>query len=248
MRGITPDAEDWQACLKRDGYARFAKLCPNALVTAARTAIDQDLARNFDPARQVEYDHRSYCPDIRAAPALTALLLESGIVAKINEVLGFDRLDYNPAQIALRRAGATPGPGPLTPHIDGLPTPFNGVPSDVLVSNFTCLVGVYLSPTPGEFCGNFAVWPGSHHILERHFREHGLEGLRDGMPDIPLGKPVQLMSEPGDVLLCHYQLAHSWAANLSDTGRYAIYFRLWFKDIDERRFELMTDIWRGWRI
>ncbi len=243
-----PAAEDWRTGLKRDGYACFPGLCPQPLVAAARAPIDRDLAENFDPSRQIEYDHRSYCPDLRGTPPLMALLLESGITAKIDEVLGFDRLDYNPAQIALRKAGVAREKVPLEPHIDGMPTPHNGVPADVLISNFTALVGVYLSPARTEFAGNFTVWPGSHHVLERHFREHGLEGLRRGMPDIPLGKPVQLMTEPGDIVLCHYQIAHTFSVNLSDTDRYAIYFRLWFKDIDEYRFELMTDIWRGWRI
>ena len=249
MQTPTTITQAWQAQLKRDGYAHFPLLCPAPLVAAARDAIDRDLAENFDPARQIEYDHRSYCPDLRGAPPLMALLFESGIVAKLDEVLGFDRLQYSHAQIALRRPGAMPGPSPLEPpHIDGLPTPHNGVAADVLVSNFTALVGVYLSAAPCEFAGNFVVWPGSHHGLERHFRTHGLEGLRQGMPDIPLGEPVQLLTEPGDVVLCHYQLAHSWVANLTDSDRYAIYFRLWFQDIDAYRFELMTDIWRGWRI
>src|SRR5260370_37015877 len=116
-------AEDWHGRLKRDGYACFPRLCPEALVAAARAAIDADLAANFDPARQVEYDHRSYCPDIRSAPPLMALLHESGITAKIDEVLGFDRPDYNPAQIALRKAGVARRKMPLEPHIDGMPTP-----------------------------------------------------------------------------------------------------------------------------
>lgn len=116
------------------------------------------------------------------------------------------------------------------------------------VLNFTALIGVHLSPTRQEFAGNFTVWPGSHHVLERYFREHGVETLRSGMPKIPLGTPLQLMTEPGDVVLCHYQLAHTAAVNVSERDRYAVYFRLWFKDIDEGRWELMTDIWNGWRI
>jgi ectoine hydroxylase-related dioxygenase (phytanoyl-CoA dioxygenase family) len=109
-------------------------------------------------------------------------------------------------------------------------------------------VGVFLSPVRSEFAGNFTVWPGSHHRLERHFREHGLETLSNGMPDIPLGPPIQLMVEAGDVGLCHYQLAHAVAANLSTADRYALYFRLELADINQRRWELMTDIWQGWRI
>lgn len=249
MTTPTPDTDDWQERLKRDGYALFPGLCPPPLIAAARAAIDADLAANFDPARQVEYDNISYCPDIRTAPPLMALLLESGIVARIDEAIGFDRLGYSHAQIALRHPGAMPGPEPVgPPHIDGVPSGLNGVPDDVLVSNFTCLVGVYLSAAPDEFCGNFVVWPGSHLVLEQQFRQQGLEVLRRNFAELPLGRPVQLLTAPGDVVLCHYQLAHSWVANAAAATRCAIYFRLWFNDIDDYRFELLSDIWRGWRI
>jgi hypothetical protein len=240
--------DDWQTRLKRDGYAHFPRLCPDALVAAARAAIDADLAANYDPARQIEYDNQSYCPVLRRAPVLLALLSDSGIAAKLDDVVASDRLRFDNAQIALRRAHNAPRPVPPEPHIDGLYSPYNGVPPDVLVLNFTVLVGVYLSPTRQEFAGNFTVWPGSHHVLERHFREHGPAALRDGMPQIPLGDPVQLLTEPGDVVLCHYQLAHTAAVNVSDSDRYAVYFRLWFEDIEERRWDYMTDIWGGWRI
>jgi hypothetical protein len=243
-----PAAEDWRIRLRRDGYVHFRSLCPETVVSAARLAIDHDLSMNYDPSRQVEYDHRSYCPELRGTPALMALLLDSGITAKLDEVIGFKKLRYDGGQIALRKAGNASEPYPPEPHIDGLPTPFNGVPATVLFSNFTALVGIYLSPVRTEFSGNFTVWPGSHHILEAHFREHGPEALRNGMPCVPLGRPVQLMTEPGDVVLCHYGLAHTAAVNLSAADRYAVYFRLWLKHMRHRRWRLMTHIWDGWRI
>jgi hypothetical protein len=241
--------DDWRTGFRRDGYARFPGLCPQSLVRAARAAIEHDLATNYDPARQVEYDHRSYCPGLRDTPPIMALLLESGIAARLDEVLGFDRLIYSTGQIALRRAGDPPQSSPHAPHIDGLPTPFNGVRQDILVSNFTALVGVCLSPVRREFAGNFAVWPGSHHVLEQHFRDHGPEALRHGMPAIPLGEPLQLMAEPGDVVLCHYGLAHSWTPNVVGEDRYVVYFRLSQPELTDRnRWQFMTDIWRGWLI
>src|SRR5579862_6457077 len=136
---------DWQARLKSAGYARFRGRCPDSLVAAARTAIDRDLATNYDPARQTEYDHRSYCPGLRHAPVLMALLLESGVAALLDAAIGFERLAHSMAQIALRRAHNARHLQPPEPHIDGLPTPHNGVPTDMLVENFTVLVGVYLS-------------------------------------------------------------------------------------------------------
>src|SRR5215472_2869703 len=58
--------EDWQNHLRRDGYVHFHRLCPETAITSARCAIDHDLATNYDANRQVEYDHRSYCPDLRS--------------------------------------------------------------------------------------------------------------------------------------------------------------------------------------
>jgi hypothetical protein len=91
---------------------------------------------------------------------LLALLTEGGIAAKLDQAIGLDQLAlcFDVAQIALRRAGNAPRPSPPEPHIDGLPTPLNGVPADVLVRNFTVLVGVFLSPVRSEFAGNFTVW------------------------------------------------------------------------------------------
>ena len=62
----------------------ISKPLPSPLVTAARAAIDQDLATNFDPKRQVEYDHQSYCQALQRAPVLLALLTEGGIAAKLD--------------------------------------------------------------------------------------------------------------------------------------------------------------------
>ena len=247
-RGVSSAAMDWRIHLHRDGYVMFPGLCPQPIVRAARAAIDQDLATNYDAQRQLEYDNRSYCPQLRGAAVLLSLLLDSGITAKLNEVIGFDKLGYDGGQIAIRRAGNAQQPSPPEPHIDGLPAPFNGVPAGTLVSNFTALVGVYLSPVREQFAGNFTVWPGSHHVLEQHFREQGPDGLRNGMPRIPLGEPVQLMTEPSDVVLCHYGLAHTAAVNLSAFDRYAVYFRFWLKDIEQRRWHLMTHIWDGWEM
>jgi hypothetical protein len=180
------NSEDWLASFVRDGYACFRGLCPEPVVRTARAAIDADLAANYDPGRQIEYDHRSYCPDLRGTPPIMALLLDSGIPDRLNEAMGFDRLGYDGGQIALRQAHNGKRELPPEAHIDGLPSPHNGVPADILVSNFTVLAGIFLSSVRQKFAGNFTVWPRSHHVLEVHFREYGPEALRGGMPQIPL--------------------------------------------------------------
>ena len=66
------------------------------------------------------------------------------------------------------------------------------------------------------------------------------------MPDIPLPEPRQLTGEPGDAVLCHYQLGHGIAGNSSPHIRYAVYFRLKHVDHASIELECMTDIWREW--
>jgi ectoine hydroxylase-related dioxygenase (phytanoyl-CoA dioxygenase family) len=118
------------------------------------------------------------------------------------------------------------------------------------------LVGIFLSDVRREFAGNFTVWPGSHYLLENHFKARGTAALREGMPQIPLGEPVQLLCTPGDVVICHYQLAHTAAVNTSDNDRYAVFFRIWHRDLDrhvsknyrENVWQHLTNIWTGWKI
>jgi len=86
--GVSSAAMDWRIHLHRDGYVMFSGLCPQPIVRAARAAIDQDLTTNYDAHRQLEYDNRSYCPRLRGTAELLSLLLDSGITAKLNEVLG----------------------------------------------------------------------------------------------------------------------------------------------------------------
>ncbi len=121
------------------------------------------------------------------------------------------------------------------------------------IQNFTALVGVFLTEVKSDFAGNFTVWPGSHLVLEKYFRDRGKAALSEGMPNVPMGDPVQLRAKPGDVVLCHYQLAHSAAVNTSAENRIAIFFRLWLNDISgpersEQRWHNLTHIWDGWQI
>jgi ectoine hydroxylase-related dioxygenase (phytanoyl-CoA dioxygenase family) len=139
---------------------------------------------------------------------------------------------------------------PPEPHIDGIPTGLNGLTGDK-ICNFTALVGVFLTTTPSTFAGNFTVWPGSHLVYEKYFRERGPGSMREGMPTAEPGQPVQLICNAGDAVFCHYQLGHTAVVNTSDVDRVAIYFRIWLRnigDIEERRWQLLTDIWQGWRL
>jgi hypothetical protein len=241
------DPSDWRTGLVRDGYALIPNMISAELVSAAREAIARDLAEHFDPARQTEYDHKSYCPDIRDAPEIMALLLHPNVHALLNSIIEFDRLDYEGGQISIRRARNAWRRVSPKAHIDGVPTLHNGVVG-AEINSFTMLVGVFLSDVNSTYAGNFTVWPGSHHTIEHYFCERGPKALIEGMPILPLGKPVQLTCSAGSVVICHYQLAHAAAANTAGVDRTAVYFRLRLTDIDSRRWHRLTHIWDGWRI
>lgn len=234
--------------LRQNGWALFPGTVSSDLVTSAIAAIKADCAENYDAARQREYDNVSFCPDLRDKPPISKLLTHSTGRSILDRALGWHEIEFSPGQIAIRQAHNTDKPYPPVPHLDGIGNGANGRLAGSSISNFTALLGVFLTKVDAEFAGNFTVWPGSHHRLEEYFRNRGPRAMQEGMPQIALGQPTQLLVNPGDVILCHYQLAHAAAVNLSANDRMAIYFRVWLKGIEKRRWELLTNIWDGWKI
>jgi ectoine hydroxylase-related dioxygenase (phytanoyl-CoA dioxygenase family) len=237
---------DWTDDLRSSGYAHFRNLVPAGLVETARQAIEHDLATNYDPVRKEEYESRTFCPDLCDTPAIMDVLLKSPLFKILDEVLGLNNIVWGNGQIAVRRAHNYGKPLPPTPHLDGSASGLNGVPEG-RIYNHTALVGVFLTPLVKSFAGNFTVWPGSHYKYETYFRQRGRAAFHEPMPELELGSPVQLMCNPGDAVLAHYQLGHSAAINMSDVDRIAIYFRVRLKDVDADPWRFLTDIWRGWR-
>jgi hypothetical protein len=241
------DDVNWHTQLRTYGYAHFPDLTPASLAQAAREAIDMDLRDNYDSERQLEYDNRSYCPGLLGAPPIMDLLLSSPILEIVDEALGLDNVEWGKAQIAIRRSRNFPREIPPEPHLDGFASGFNGLEEGKIYSH-TALVGVFLTPVLRPFAGNFTVWPGSHYLYESYFRARGPRAMGEPMPAPEIGQPVQLTCAVGDVVFCHYQLGHSAAVNTAEIDRIAVYFRIWLRDIGERRWECLTNIWEGWKI
>jgi hypothetical protein len=230
----------------RDGFLRLPGAVPQELVDAARRAINASLGdRGIDPAQLNSFRSKSYCPELQGASVITDLANSSSVWSYAESAIGPNQIrPLVSGQIALRFPSTEPL-RPPRPHIDGMYTPTNGVPKGT-IRNFTALVGVVLSDIPHADMGNLIVWPGTHLQYEQYFRERGPRALLDGMPNVALSEPVQLTGEPGDAVLCHYQLGHGFAGNSSPNIRYAIYFRLKHVDHDAIHWECMTDIWREW--
>jgi Phytanoyl-CoA dioxygenase (PhyH) len=232
--------------LYRDGFALLPGAVPRALVDDALRAINASLGDDgIDPARLPTFRAQSYCPELQDAAVITDLVNASAVWSLAESAIGSGRISpLGHGQIALRFPSRNP-PRVPHPHLDGMYTPDNGVPEGE-INNFTALVGVVLSAVPHADMGNLVVWPGSHLQYEEYFRARGPQALLEGMPAVALREPRQLTAEPGDAILCHYQLGHGIAANTSPHIRYAIYFRLKHVDHDSIHWECMTDIWREW--
>ena len=237
----------WQEQLRTQGFAIFSGLTPAPLVKAARNAIETDLSINFDPARQSEYDNRSFCPDLKGTPPIMNLLVQSPVHKMLDEIFELDKIGWDEGQIAIRRAHNVPEPIPPMPHLDGFASETNDLDKGKIY-NHTVLVGVFLTPVRSEFAGNFTVWPGSHYVYENYFRERGSGAMREPAPALEIGQPLQLLCDVGDVVLAHYQLGHSAAVNTADIDRIAIYFRVWLRSMESDRWHYLTNIWDGWKL
>ena len=191
---MTP-SYDWTPDFLRNGFVHLPHLVDDRLISNARRRIDEDLAKNYDPLLQQQYDSRSFCPAILGSADIMALFVNRAVKVQIDRLLVRKDLIFDEGQVAIRRAHNADENTPPSAHIDGIPTPHNGVPGNALAP-FTLLVGVFLSDVTKEFAGNFTVWPGSHLLLEKYFNERGPSARFEGMPPVELGEPVQLCVLP----------------------------------------------------
>ena len=245
----------WTHTFMRDGYAHFPQIVTAEGLAAARSTIDRDMHENYSADRQVEYDNQSFCPALLGTPEIMNLVREAAIQERIGELLQPEAVVCDDGQIAIRQAHNADSRHVPVPHIDGIPTPNNGMDGDEL-RPFTMLLGVFLSDVVADFSGNFTVWPGSHLLLAEYFAKRGERARREGMPAIPLGQPKQLLCKAGDVVLCHYNLAHGAAVNTSDFDRYAVFFRFThrtfdrdvYQDAPQTEWKHLTKIWTDWKV
>lgn len=228
------------------GFTLLRGVVPAEKVAAALRVINAALgAHGADPAQLDIYRSRSWVPEVTGDPAIVALLTETPLWSLAESAIGAGLIEpVDNGQIAMRFPSTAPAGTPHA-HIDGMYTPTNGV-TEGQISNFTALVGVYLSDVLTPDAGNFVVWPGTHRIYADYFAREGAQALLKGMPPVEIGDPVQTTPNAGDAVLSHYQIGHGIASNVSPHIRYGIYFRLKRVGHDQIRHEVMTDLWREW--
>lgn len=238
---------DQKQRIYEDGYVKLPGIVSKELVNSALWEINHSLgSQGIPPDKIPSFQSTSFCPELVSDPAILDLLNSSPLWSMVESLIGVDQVAIIPkAQIALRFPYSRRPLPNIGPHLDGMYSPLNGVPKGKILS-FTGLVGIFLSSLPENDMGNFTVWPGTHHLYENYFRERGPQALLEGMPQIELPEPRQILAEPGDAVLCHYQLGHTVVVNASPYIRYAVFFRFAHKDHTNVRLECLTNIWREW--
>lgn len=229
-----------------DGYVHVSGVIPQAMVNHALLSINHSIGEGMDKEDIVSMRSRSYCTELQRESVITDLLTRTPAWSLAESAIGEGKIKPTSAgQIALRFPSLVDPPSEPTPHLDGMHSRHNGVPKGE-IRNFTMLVGIALSDVQQPYAGNFTVWPRTHSLYQDYFQQNGPKSLLNGMPDVELPKPNQLLAKAGDVMLVHYQVAHTAAINISPHVRYAIYFRLKHVDHDARKCETMTNIWLDW--
>jgi len=231
-----------------NGYVKVPGVVPQLMVNQALRAINHSLGdQGIDPEKLNTFRSQSYAPEVTKSPAILDLFYKTPALELAESAIGEGKvkLARDAGQIALRFPQMTDPPIVPGPHLDGMHTPMNGVPKGQIL-NFTMLLGIMLNDVSQPYSGNLTLWPGSHYLYEDYFRKHGWETLIGGMPPVDLPEPVQIMGNAGDIVLCHYQLGHTAAINVSPNIRYAIYFRLDHIDHERMKRDALTNIWLEW--
>ena len=229
-----------------NGFVKLPGIVSPDLIAEALRAINSSLGtRGLAPDQLVKFRTLSYCPEIASAPPIMNLLYKSPLWHLAEAIIGINQVQpVNTGQIALRFPMMNPPQEPRA-HLDGIfPSQTSGL--EGVIKNFTGIFGVFLSDIPHPSMGNFTVWPGTHLLFEEYFREHGYQSLFQGLPPVSMPSAIQVTAQPGDAVLCHYQLAHGIAGNSSPFIRYVVFFR--FSHIRHTTIyrECMVDIWQEW--
>jgi hypothetical protein len=208
-----------------NGYLVLPGVVPEPLLAAVGAEIDALVASSPPPADAIS-NHSYFQPPGRL-PASDAALRHSPAIRLAEALVTPRTLDHglDHIQVALNIPPSADRPG--APHIDG------HRPGQARPDSFTMLAGIYLVDESAPDSGNLWVWPGSHLVHERLFREQGPAALLATSGHAcflaappQYGKPVQVLANRGDLLLAHFLLGHNIGPNTSNRTRRIVYYRL----------------------
>ncbi len=222
------------------GWVVIPQVVPAAMVTVARETINSTIENYLDSIQ-------SQAHELKTDERLTNLLMKTDAFSLIESALGQDKVvPSKNVQCALRFPGHDlKSLHNLRPHIDSFHPSVDGNPGRI--TPFIALAGFFLNDIDQDNCGNFTVWPGTHLQFADYFEKHGADPeLKLGIPPVDLPEPLQIKAKAGDMIIAHYQLAHTAAANISEAIRYAVYIRMHHADRPKDSLDVLTDIWKYW--
>jgi hypothetical protein len=238
------------AHFRREGYIIIKNAIPAPLIKTAMRSINYQLGQ--PSCWQVDDDalnantqiklsvHDSVSGNIfNRSPkfwSAVSVLLGSGNVAPWKRG----------AQVALRfpqppeKGFDVPDAKPGTQyHIDGM--------GQNRLCPFSLLCGVALSDQSRPSMGNLHVFPRSH--LHEGLRKYYKDQINDDEQDEQderkpdLGDSVQVLLEPGDVVIAHQLLGHRVGVNTSESIRYQLYYRVKHQCHEDYKEQIIDDPW-----
>jgi hypothetical protein len=222
------------------GWVIIPQVVPEEMVRTARETINETIENYLDTIQTRAHE-------LKTDERLTGMLMKTNAFSFIESALGKGKVvPTTNVQCALRFPGHDPQSlDNPRPHLDSFHPSVDGKTGSI--TPFIALAGFFLNDIEQDNCGNFIVWPGTHRQFEKYFQTHGADpNLKLGIPPVDLPKPLQIKAKAGDMILAHYQLAHTATANLSNNIRYAVYIRLHHADRPKDSLDVLTDIWKYW--
>ena len=148
-----------------NGFLVLKRAVDREFVKLAKKAILSDLGRSGIPPGEIgQYQAQSWVPHLRADDVRSQILIDvfrhSALVPALSSLINDPSPYLHTPQVALIFPKLD---GPRTlgkgAHIDGIPTPTNGLPYGKIYG-FNSLIGIALSEQREDFCGNLVVYPG----------------------------------------------------------------------------------------
>eukprot|EP00468_Gymnochlora_sp_CCMP2014_P015240 CAMPEP_0167768800 /NCGR_PEP_ID=MMETSP0110_2-20121227/16890_1 /TAXON_ID=629695 /ORGANISM="Gymnochlora sp., Strain CCMP2014" /LENGTH=451 /DNA_ID=CAMNT_0007657557 /DNA_START=118 /DNA_END=1473 /DNA_ORIENTATION=- len=215
---------------KKNGYLVIKNVVPQAVLENALRRINERVGTMVFPTDKKNAEEKSdgngkFPPEIQRSEEVLGLFLKSKAWAIMNEIIGKGKFKLpGQAQVALRFPLPKEAKRELPPwrwHIDGM--------EGDNPNFFTMLMGVVLSAWPAPWVGNFTLFPGTHLTLNESINNVGKQTFCEAYKKSRLRMqvaPVQVIAEPGDIVICHPFLAHRAGPNHSCNIRYACFFRI----------------------
>lgn len=238
---------------KEWGFIFVPQVVSKLAVQKARLMINQSLGKFPNLERST-----TSCPELVANEAILDLFRTSGLNSLVSSLLGhgyypppvaFINLQY-PGDGCIKDENMKDNPSEFhflkfDPEwknywkIDGLPSPSTGSSDkNHFIRNYSLNAAVFLSDVDLKYSGNMSIWPKSHLMIQNYLNSQGGTKSvlntgkldRPNIQNLPLDiQPSQIIAKSGDVILSHYQLAHTHAPNTSPEIHYVVYFRIYSK-------------------